>query len=99
MITYKRIANCAKCRQSTGVEVTVPYAKLVWCESCQEPDTAKSQGHMRFIGSYEYYEVDGQVYAAHVDRPVMPDGRRSGRWECPMHLADSQLSVIEQFSF
>jgi peptide subunit release factor 1 (eRF1) len=39
MITYTRIANCAKCARPTGHTYTVNQtAKLFWCEDCQEPE-------------------------------------------------------------
>lgn len=47
-----------------------------------------SRGHLKFVdginGKYEYFKRNGQIYNAHIDRPVMPDGYRCGRWYCPM---------------
>jgi hypothetical protein len=44
----------------------------------------KSKGHIKFIwnNTYEYYDRDGEVYLAPIHNPIMPDGYRSGRWEC-----------------
>ena len=45
-------------------------------------ETTKSKGHLAFWGDYEMYDYQGAVYRAPVDNPIMPDGRRCGRWEC-----------------
>lgn len=42
----------------------------------------KSKGHVAFIEGNEYYKVEsGDLYRAPVSNVVMPDGRRSGRFE------------------
>jgi hypothetical protein len=53
-------------------------------------EPARSAGHLAFIpdthgGYWEYFRSeDGQhVYRQTTSAPVMPDGRRSGRWYCP----------------
>jgi hypothetical protein len=49
------------------------------------PDSiARSSGHLEFEGRWEFYAVGDEVYRADVQAPVMPDGRRGGRWFCPM---------------
>lgn len=50
------------------------------------PDaTLRSNGHLAFIpdthrGHWEYYLFEGDIYRASTVAPVMPDGRRVGRW-------------------
>lgn len=50
------------------------------------PDaTVRSNGHLAFIpdthrGHWEYYLFSGDIYRASTITPVMPDGRRAGRW-------------------
>lgn len=51
--------------------------------------TQQSTGHIAFVYPMdsdqpiiELFQFDGQVYRASTDLPVMPDGRRCGRWEC-----------------
>ena len=48
----------------------------------------KSVGHLFFKDDYEYYEWDGHVYRAPSDNPVMPSGRRYGRYEAPRGAFD-----------
>jgi len=36
------------------------------------------------VTTYEYYSRDGEVYRAPISSVVMPDGYRSGRWECSL---------------
>ncbi len=38
-----------------------------------------SKGHIEFIGEYEFYEVDGQLFRAKTDLPIV-DGRRPGKF-------------------
>ena len=42
----------------------------------------KSKDHIQFSGENEFYLFNGSVYRADVNRPVMPDGYRCGRWFC-----------------
>ena len=54
----------------------------------------KSEGHVAFIGPFEYFTDDaGELYRADTSWPVMPDGRRWGRWEAPPHLLASTLEI------
>jgi hypothetical protein len=42
----------------------------------------KSEGHIGFTPTFEYYwGANGDLYRANRHNPVMPDGRRAGRWE------------------
>lgn len=43
----------------------------------------RSQGHIRFSGSWEFYRVGEHIYRAPIAAPVMPDGFRCGRWWGP----------------
>jgi hypothetical protein len=50
------------------------------------PDaTIRSNGHLAFVpdthgGMWEYYLFSGDIYRQTTAAPVMPDGRRAGRW-------------------
>lgn len=50
------------------------------------PDaTVRSNGHIAFVpdthrGHWEYFLSSGEIYRASTVAPVMPDGRRVGRW-------------------
>jgi len=49
---------------------------------------ARSEGHIAFApdthgGYWEYYLVGSDIYRQTTGAPVMPDGRRSGRWYAP----------------
>lgn len=59
--------------------------------SCVVPDpkphdpTVRSNGHISFVPDthrsfWEYYVFHGDIYRAATVAPVMPDGRRVGRW-------------------
>ena len=55
----------------------------------------KSVNHIGFAGEFEYYfEGAGHLYKAHINRPVMIDGRRCGRWECGPNQADLRLKMV-----
>lgn len=43
----------------------------------------KSKRHLGFFGDYEYFDrLNAGVYKAHRSDVIMPDGYRTGRWEC-----------------
>lgn len=49
----------------------------------------KSEGHLCFgpdthDGQWEFYTAGEHIYRASTIAPVMPDGRRGGRWYCPL---------------
>lgn len=61
------------------------------------PPSEKSSGHIAFMpdthrGFWEYFVVGGDVYRATSSAPVMPDGRRSGRWYC--YATESRIAGI-----
>ncbi|MGD9721472.1 MAG: hypothetical protein AB7O59_09705 [Pirellulales bacterium] len=39
----------------------------------------ESTGHIAFISGYEYYKVDGRLFRAGIDKPIV-DGRRPGQF-------------------
>ncbi len=39
----------------------------------------ESKGHIAFIGGYEYYRIDGCLFRAGIDKPIV-DGRRPGQF-------------------
>jgi len=42
----------------------------------------KSKGHIVTVNGKEYFDRGGEVYRAPLSSVIMPDGYRSGRWEC-----------------
>ena len=56
----------------------------------------KSTHHQAFIGPYEYFLRDGELYRAPASRPVMRDGFRCGRWEAPAHMVKETLTLHRQ---
>lgn len=43
----------------------------------------KSKNHLGFFGEYEYFHRPNTgVHKAHRSDVIMPDGYRTGRWEC-----------------
>ena len=58
----------------------------------------KSKGHLSFFGNYEYFEFNSVVFKAHKSDVVMPDGYRTGRWECTMSHWPLTKSVLEPAS-
>ncbi len=61
-------------------------------------DLEKSEGHTAFIGKFEYYTLpNGDLHRAPTLYPVMPDGRRSGRWECKANQIDMQINLVREF--
>jgi hypothetical protein len=44
--------------------------------------TRKSKGHICFVGNFELYEQDGEVFRAPLHNAFDIDGRRHGRWQC-----------------
>lgn len=56
--------------------------------------TNRSDGHVLFLGEYEFFIRDDAAYKAIAVHPIMPDGFRHGRWECPIRLAYSRLGQI-----
>ncbi|MCP4083144.1 MAG: hypothetical protein GY743_23225 [Planctomycetaceae bacterium] len=62
---------------------------------------AKSEGHIEVVGKYEYFlrtvdNGDNLLFQAHIDRPVMPDGFRCGRWVTVARQADSYLQNLKE---
>ena len=58
-----------------------------------------SNGHIAFVGNRELWLADnGDLYISPVDNAVMPDGRRSGRWEAPKHMARARVNMIQGLS-
>jgi hypothetical protein len=56
---------------------------------------AKSTGHIGFQGDFEYFKNDrGELNRAKRNEAVMPDGRRTGRWEAPAHQADQRVKML-----
>ena len=51
----------------------------------------KSEGHLAFVGKFEFFLRDGQVYRANISSYVAPDGYRAARWECPAEMADRMI--------
>lgn len=55
----------------------------------------KSKGHVCFRDGYEWFLLDsGELYRAPADRPIMPNGRRCGRWEYPAHMAQEKIKDL-----
>lgn len=52
-----------------------------------------SLGHVAFVDDYEYYTCSDQLYKAPVSAVIMPNGYRSGRWECTLDHAKNYPSV------
>lgn len=56
----------------------------------------KSVGHIAFVGAFEYYiGAEGDLYRADKYLPIMPDGRRWGRWEAPAWLVKRVLEALQ----
>lgn len=62
-------------------------------------ETSKSDGHLAFIGEYEYFRVKTDIYKANVDNPLSDfqgDKLRVGaRWECTTVAWDSCKKLRE----
>ena len=65
----------------------------------------ESRGHLCWVRIHlnpecsdlvEYFERDGEVKRAHVSEAVMPDGYRTGRFECKMSQWGFLKSLLEQ---
>jgi len=55
----------------------------------------QSVGHIAFVGTVEYYELEGQVYRAPLDAVFdVRTGARIGRWECSREHFDRFREVI-----
>lgn len=55
----------------------------------------KSLGHKAFCGDFEYFaDASGDLFRARISEAVMPDGRRTGRWEAPAWMADRRLAML-----
>jgi len=54
----------------------------------------KSKGHRDFLGEYEYFQVQNDIYRAYIDSPVMPDGYRCGRFYCPIWQWKDQFNRL-----
>lgn len=57
----------------------------------------KSAGHVEFIGAFEYFVRDGELWRAKIDYPVQHDGYRIGRWEAPAWMAEQWLETVRPF--
>ena len=56
----------------------------------------KSIGHVEFLGTFEYFIRNGELYRAPIHNPVFPDGYRVGRWEAPAWQIDSAMKLARQ---
>jgi hypothetical protein len=56
----------------------------------------KSEHHIEFIGKFEYYLINGELYRASIDRPVMTEGYRYGRWEAPAHMVNQYMKMYRE---
>jgi len=54
-----------------------------------------SKGHLAWEGGSEWYVRDGEIYRAPERAPVMPDGYRSGRWQCSLRHARQHPTVYD----
>jgi hypothetical protein len=59
----------------------------------------KSNGHLCFLGVFEYYLVDDLVLRSPISNCVMPDGYRSGQFECSLELAKCYQDSVYSFLF
>jgi hypothetical protein len=77
-------------RVKTGQPTTLPQKVA---ETYSGPQ--KSEGHLAFVGGKEYYRhADGSLHQAPISNPVMPDGRRSGRWEAHPDRAEQRVQML-----
>lgn len=52
----------------------------------------ESVGHVEFLGDWEYFAFNGELYRALRSNPLDVNGiRKGGRWQSPPHLMDSTL--------
>lgn len=58
----------------------------------------ESKGHLAFAGgsagTVEFFTHDGAVYRAPVSNAIMPDGYRTGRFECSLKMFENFRGVI-----
>ncbi len=56
----------------------------------------KSNGHITFHGSYEYYQdANGDLFVAPISNVIdCTTGYRIGRWECYAHHREYVLSTL-----
>lgn len=61
----------------------------------QEDGPNKSKGHIAFIDGNEFFKNDsGELIRAPISDAIMPNGRRTGRWEAPAHMADMRMKML-----
>ena len=59
------------------------------------PELAKSKGHEMFVGDYEYYTRDGELWKAPTSNVIDLDtGQRAGRFELPAHMREKGLDNL-----
>jgi hypothetical protein len=58
------------------------------------PESAKSAGHVAFVGEYEFLtDAYGDLYWARIDQPIAADGRRAGQFYTSASGADFALRI------
>lgn len=57
----------------------------------------KSNGHLEFIGDFEFFLFNGELYRARISNVMNVDGYRSGRWEAPAYLVEEYLNMYRGF--
>ena len=60
-----------------------------------DQEIKKSEGHKLFTGNYEYFERNGMIRKASIEAEIMPDGYRTGRFECYPHQWETCKRVIK----
>ena len=86
-----RVRNVWSCRN----EVTGRVIEVKSAQKFRHPVVERSKGHLGFLsGKWEFYKADnGDLYRAPVENPVMPDGRRCGRFEATAATAATALRL------
>lgn len=71
---------------------------LMKLEEGSKSKVKKSKGHIGFTDDFEYFERGGEVFRAPFSDVIMPDGRRSERWEGSVeHFGRYFKSVHKKF--